>query len=105
MKMQIINDKYRQELRDSYEISSDAFSDPLLNNVLYAIVTDGLNWNFLQYSHIGAVVTCRVIHFEKIQLTDFFKTFQQIYRVTVDLCLDIVYNKFMPSSMTQDLNN
>ena len=75
MKLQMANEKYRSELARKYEISSDQFTDPLLNNHIFGIVTDGLNWNFLRYQHNFAAVECSVIHFQKIQLTDFFKTF------------------------------
>jgi hypothetical protein len=66
LKMQILNNKYRREIKKAYDIRSDEYNDELLNNRIYGIVTDGINWNFLCYEHHYGKVDVKLIHYEKI---------------------------------------
>ena len=100
IKMQIVNEKYRKELRTTYEIISDQFKDKLLDNRIYGILIDGINWNFVCYEHYGSEVKVKLIHFEKIMVSDFLQSLYRIVKATINLCCDIFFNQFTVASVT-----
>jgi hypothetical protein len=69
-------------MKRAYDIGTGSTGDlndlkeDLLNNKVYGILTDGVNWSFLCYQHCFDKVSCSMIHFEKIKLSDFFKSMQ-----------------------------
>ena len=98
-------------MKKSYDLGSGStgdlteFKEELMNNTLYAILTNGLEWSFLQYIHNFDTVTTRVIHYEKIRMTDFFKSVQAIVNVTINLCCDLIFKEYTLASTTQRLNH
>lgn len=48
--MQILNNKYREQLKQAYDITEE-FNEELMNNKVYGILTDGTEWVFLMYDH------------------------------------------------------
>jgi hypothetical protein len=94
-------------MKRCYDLGSGSTGDltelkeDLMNNTLYAILTNGLEWSFLQYTHNYATVSCKVIHYEKIRLADFFKSMQAIVNVTINLCSDLVFKEYTLASTTQ----
>ena len=48
--MQILNNKYRKELKRAYDITEE-FDEELMNNKVYGCLTDGSNWKFIMYEH------------------------------------------------------
>ncbi len=48
--MQILNNKYRKELKRAYDITEE-FDEELMNNKVYGVLTDGPNWKFIMYEH------------------------------------------------------
>ena len=104
LKVQQLNQKYRERLQSAYELSSDSFSDSLLNSKTYCIVTDGFNWSFLCYTHCLSSVSCSLIHYLKVSATDFLQTLYKVVKATINLCCDVIYNKYVVASKTQQLN-
>jgi hypothetical protein len=64
-KLQILNNKYRKDMKKCYDLGSGSNGD-LLNSTVFGLLTNGLSWNFLQYTHNHDQVTCTVIHHEKV---------------------------------------
>ena len=58
--MQCLNNKYRDELKKSYDIASE-FEEELMNNKVYGVVTDGTTWIFLQYEQQYKAITTRIV--------------------------------------------
>ncbi len=48
--LQLLNNKYRKELKRAYDITEE-FDEELMNNKLYGVVTDGVDWKFILYDH------------------------------------------------------
>jgi hypothetical protein len=44
--IQILNNKYRKDLRKQYDLTAE-FEEELLNNKIYGCLTDGVTWVFL----------------------------------------------------------
>jgi hypothetical protein len=59
--MQVLNNKYRKELKKSYNITEE-FDEELMNNKVYGAFTDGNEWIFLMYEHSFYSVSVKVIH-------------------------------------------
>ena len=65
-KMQMLNNRYRKDIQKAYDLGSNELNEDLLNNKVFGIVTDGINWNFVCYSHYFQKSECKIIHCEKI---------------------------------------
>ena len=58
--MQCLNNQYREDIKKTYDISSE-FDEDLMNNKVYGVVTDGTTWVFLQLEQLYAEVKVRIV--------------------------------------------
>ena len=91
--MQILNNKYRKELKRAYDITEE-FDEELMNNKVYGVLTDGTNWKFIMYEHSFFAVQLREVHNETVDTKNFFKSLHEIVKVVINLCADLIFNKF-----------
>lgn len=69
--MQVLNNKYRKDIRRSYDISEE-FEEELMNNKLYGCLTDGVEWVFMVYEHSFREVQCKIVKTMKMDGKQFF---------------------------------
>ena len=91
--MQILNNKYRKELKRAYDITEE-FDEELMNNKVYGAVTDGTEWVFIMYEHSFYSVQLKIVHNAKLDVKNFFNSLHEIVRVVINLCADLIFNKF-----------
>ena len=90
--MQVMNNQYRIDLRQLYDISEE-LEDELLNNKIYGCLTDGTSWIFLIYEHSFGTVKCNIVQQLEIDEKNFFPTLHEIVKTTINLSSDLIYNK------------
>jgi hypothetical protein len=91
--MQILNNKYRKELKRAYDITEE-FDEELMNNKLYGVVTDGAEWKFIMYEHAFFSVTIKEVAHATVNAKDFFKSLHEIVKIVINLSADLIFNKF-----------
>ena len=91
--MQVLNNKYRKELKRAYDII-DEFDEELMNNKVYGVLTDGTDWIFIMYEHTYYSVQIRQIHHTRIEIKNFFNSLHEVVKVVINLCADLIFNKF-----------
>ncbi len=91
--LQILNNKYRKELKRAYDITEE-YDEELMNNKVYGVVTDGAEWKFILYEHSFFAVTIKEVHHCTVDSKDFFKSLHEIVKVVINLCADLIFNKF-----------
>ena len=90
--MQVLNNKYRKELKRAYDITEE-FDEELMNNKVYATITDGTEWYFIMYEHSYYSVQLKVVHQARIDVKNFFNSLHEIVKVVINLCADLIFNK------------
>jgi len=90
--LQILNNKYRKDLKKAYDIVEE-YAEDLMNNKVYGAITDGPTWIFLMYEHNNMNVRVKVINEMSIDMKEYFKTLHEIVRFVVILCCELIYNK------------
>jgi hypothetical protein len=91
--MQILNNKYRKELKRTYDITEE-FDEELMNNKVYGVLTDGTDWVFIMYEHSYFATQQKIVHSAKIDPKNFFNSLHEIVKVVINLCSDLIFNKF-----------
>ena len=92
MCLQVINNQYRVDLRQLYDISEE-LEDDLLNNKIYGCLTDGRTWIFIAYEHAFGRVQTNLIQQLEIDEKAYFASLHEVVKLTVNLCADIIFNK------------
>jgi len=64
--MQVLNNKYRKEMKKVYDVAepigSQEFDEDFLGNRVYGALSDGTHWLFVGYEHSAKGVKLRVLH-------------------------------------------
>ena len=92
--LQILNNKYRKELKRAYDITEE-YDEELMNNKVYGVVTDGHEWRFILYEHSFFAVHVKEVHMATVDVKDFFKSLHEIVKIVINLCADLIFNKFV----------
>ena len=77
----------------AYDIVEE-FDEELLNNKVYGVLTDGANWKFIMYEHVGTKITVREVVEMTVNTKDFFRSLFEIVKVVINLSSDLIFNKF-----------
>ena len=92
MPLQLLNNKYRKDLKKTYDISEE-FDEELMNNKVYGVVTDGMTWIFLMYEHSFNSVKVRIVRQLDIKIKDFFNSLFEVTKSVINLAADLIFNK------------
>ena len=90
--MQILNNKYRKDLKRAYDIT-DEYEEELMNNKVYGVITDGVDWKFIMYEHQYFSIILKEVHYGSVVIKDFFKSLHEVVKVVINLCGDLIFNK------------
>jgi hypothetical protein len=93
--MQVLNNKYRKELKRAYDITEE-FDEELMNNKVYGALTDGTKWIFILYEHSFYSVQVKIVHEIEIDPRNnkFFPSLHEVVKVVINLCADLIFNKY-----------